>query len=165
VILDAVREVKPPFNPDNVVAEFVEVLRSYRFREVEGDRYGGAWVAQAFEKLGIEYRAAERSKSDLYLRRPAARECRSGRGARPASAGHSALGLERRTSRGGRDSIDHAPGGHDDVANAVAGALVMAERGVPLGEWHFRIRPPTGVESCGHAPTPTALWAVMATRP
>jgi hypothetical protein len=29
--------------------------------------------------------------------------------------------LERRTSRGGRDSIDHPPGGHDDLANAVAG--------------------------------------------
>jgi hypothetical protein len=34
--------------------------------------------------------------------------------------------LERRTSRGGRDSIDHAPGAHDDIANAVAGALVQA---------------------------------------
>src|SRR4029450_12286297 len=34
--------------------------------------------------------------------------------------------LERRTSRGGRDSIDHAPGAHDDIANAVAGALVTA---------------------------------------
>ena len=33
-------------------------------------------------------------------------------------------GLERRTARGGRDSIDHGPGGHDDVANAVAGVLV-----------------------------------------
>ena len=32
-------------------------------------------------------------------------------------------GLERRTARGGRDSIDHGPGGHDDVANSVAGAL------------------------------------------
>jgi hypothetical protein len=32
----------------------------------------------------------------------------------------------RRTARGGRDSIDHAPGAHDDVANAVAGALVMS---------------------------------------
>jgi hypothetical protein len=34
------------------------------------------------------------------------------------------VGLERRTSRSGRDSVDHAPGAHDDVANAVAGALV-----------------------------------------
>jgi hypothetical protein len=35
-------------------------------------------------------------------------------------------GLERRTARGGKDSIDHAPGQHDDVANAAAGALVLA---------------------------------------
>jgi hypothetical protein len=31
--------------------------------------------------------------------------------------------LERRTWRGGRDSIDHPPNQHDDVVNAVAGAL------------------------------------------
>jgi hypothetical protein len=31
--------------------------------------------------------------------------------------------LERRTTRGGRDSIDHPPSGHDDLANAVAGCL------------------------------------------
>ena len=31
-------------------------------------------------------------------------------------------GLERRTARSGKDSIDHAPGTHDDFANAVAGA-------------------------------------------
>src|SRR5207244_9427831 len=35
-------------------------------------------------------------------------------------------GLERRTAWGGRDSIDHGPGGRDDLANAVAGALVAA---------------------------------------
>jgi hypothetical protein len=33
--------------------------------------------------------------------------------------------LERRKARGGRDSIDHGPGQHDDVANAVAGSLVL----------------------------------------
>jgi hypothetical protein len=32
--------------------------------------------------------------------------------------------LERRTARGGRDSIDHAPGAHDDIANAIAGLVV-----------------------------------------
>ena len=42
-------------------------------------------------------------------------------------------GLERRTARGGKDSIDHGPGQHDDVANAVAGAIVLAShREVPL---------------------------------
>ena len=32
--------------------------------------------------------------------------------------------LERRTARGGRDSIDHPPGQHDDLANAALGAIV-----------------------------------------
>jgi hypothetical protein len=33
--------------------------------------------------------------------------------------------LERRTARGGKDSIDHQPGAHDDLANAACGALVL----------------------------------------
>ena len=35
------------------------------------------------------------------------------------------VGLERRVSRAGRDSIDHAPGAHDDLADAVAGVVAM----------------------------------------
>jgi hypothetical protein len=35
--------------------------------------------------------------------------------------------LERQTGRG-RDIIDHPVGGHDDIINAVAGALVAADR-------------------------------------
>ena len=31
--------------------------------------------------------------------------------------------LERKTARGGRESIDHPPGAHDDRANAVAGLV------------------------------------------
>ena len=33
--------------------------------------------------------------------------------------------LERRTARGGRDSIDSPPTAHEDVANAACGALVL----------------------------------------
>ncbi len=36
-------------------------------------------------------------------------------------------GLERRVARGGKTSIDHAPGGRDDIANAAAGALFEAK--------------------------------------
>lgn len=35
-------------------------------------------------------------------------------------------GLERRRGTAGRDRVDHAPGQHDDRANAAAGALVLA---------------------------------------
>jgi hypothetical protein len=34
--------------------------------------------------------------------------------------------LERRTSRMGRDSVTHPPGGHDDYANALAGCIRVA---------------------------------------
>ena len=49
-------------------------------------------------------------------------------------------GLERRTARSGRDTIDHTPGSKDDVANAAAGALVRAgepPRKIVVG--HFSI--------------------------
>ncbi|NJN71058.1 MAG: hypothetical protein HC801_12845 [Nitrospira sp.] len=36
------------------------------------------------------------------------------------------LALDRRTSRGGRDSIDHPPRGHDDLINSAAGAVLLA---------------------------------------
>ena len=39
------------------------------------------------------------------------------------------LSLERRTSRGGKDSIDHAPSASDDLANAVAGVPVDLPKG------------------------------------
>ena len=36
------------------------------------------------------------------------------------------VGLECHTARAGRDKIDHSPGGHDDLANAVAGLVARA---------------------------------------
>jgi len=47
------------------------------------------------------------------------------------------VGLERRTARGGRDTIDHAPGAHDDLANAALGlaaCLTQAEVWIPQFE-------------------------------
>ena len=35
------------------------------------------------------------------------------------------VGFERRVTRAGKDSIDHAPNGHDDVANCVAGVAAV----------------------------------------
>jgi hypothetical protein len=39
------------------------------------------------------------------------------------------VGLERRTSAVGRDTISHPERGHDDVANAVAGAAALCKFG------------------------------------
>jgi hypothetical protein len=39
-------------------------------------------------------------------------------------------GLERRTGRGGRDSVDHRAGARDDLANAVCGVFHLAREPV-----------------------------------
>src|SRR5690606_14000877 len=43
-VLDCVREVKPPFSPEEVTAEFVAICKSYGISRVTGDRYAGEWV-------------------------------------------------------------------------------------------------------------------------
>jgi hypothetical protein len=102
------------------------LLKSYRVKRITGDRYAGEWPREAFRKAGITYEVSEKPKSALYGE--ALPLLNSGR---VDLLDHPRLvaqlcGLERRTARGGRDSIDHAPGGHDDVANVAAGALVLA---------------------------------------
>jgi hypothetical protein len=37
--------------------------------------------------------------------------------------------LERRVARGGKDSIDHPPNGHDDLGNCIAGLFSLAKYG------------------------------------
>lgn len=122
-ILDAVRERKPPFSPEAVTAEFAELLKSYDLSRVTGDRYGGEWPREQFRKHGITYEPAEKPKSEIYKDVvPIINSALADLLDNPKLI-NQLVGLERRTARGGRDSIDHAPGGHDDVANAVAGVL------------------------------------------
>ena len=128
-ILDAIREVRPPFSPEAVTQDFATLLKSYRIHRVTGDRYAGEWPRERFRTHGIQYDLSEQPKSDIY--RDFLPVLNSGR-AELLSVSRLAsqlVGLERRTARSGRDSIDHAPGGHDDVANVAAGALLLATAG------------------------------------
>ena len=125
-VLDAVREARPPFSPDAVTREFASLLRSYGLSSVTGDRYGGEFPRELFRRLGIEYRLSDATRSALYLSLvPAINSGRIGLLDLPKLQGQ-LVDLERRTSRVGKDIVDHAPGAHDDVANAAAGALVEA---------------------------------------
>jgi hypothetical protein len=145
-ILDCIREVRAPFSPDAVTKEFAQALKRYRVTTVRGDRYAGEWPRERFRVHEIEYRPADKPKSDLY------------RDLLPAvNSGlvdlldHDRLtaqlaGLERRTARGGRDSIDHAPGGHDDLANAACGAIVIALQRL---NWREQVPVETGLPIVG----------------
>jgi hypothetical protein len=134
-VLDAVRERRPPFSPEAVVTEFVDLLKSYRVSRVVGDHYGGEWPRERFRKSDLEfpvtYETCDSPKSDIY--RDALPLINSGKielldNPRLISQ---LCGLERRTARSGKDSIDHGPGGHDDVINAAAGALIRVMTGRP----------------------------------
>jgi hypothetical protein len=136
VIVDAVREVRPPFSPSAVVDDFAVLLKSYRVSKVIGDHYGGEFVKEPFRKNGISYEVCKQPKSDLF--RDMLPLLNSGHVTLPR---HDRLiaqivGLERRVSRAGRDSIDHAPGAHDDIANAVSG-VVGALSGIGAFDFEF----------------------------
>ena len=123
-VLDAVLEVRPPFDPEVAVSACTAVLRRFGVTRVAGDRYAGEWPKARFAEHGIAFEQSARPKSDLYCDLlPLLNAKRVELLDNPRLAAQ-LVGLERRTARSGRDTVDHSPGGHDDLANVVAGVLV-----------------------------------------
>ena len=112
------------FSPEAVVEKFATPIKSYRCAKVFGRQVRWRMAGEQFQKRDVFYEPSEKSKSELYrdllpiINSGAVGLLENDRLVLQLSS------LERRTARGGKDSIDHAPGAHDDVANAVAGALV-----------------------------------------
>src|SRR5262249_42617448 len=125
-ILDVIREVRPPFAPEAVVEQFCQVLRNYRIHAVRSDKYGGEWVVEAFRKCAVTLEASERTKSQLYGDLLPLINSRTAALLDDQVLRRQLTALERKTRTGGKDVIDHVRGARDDVANAVAGALVFA---------------------------------------
>jgi hypothetical protein len=148
VVLDAIREARPPFSPEAVVHDFAQTLKSYGLSTVHGDRYAGEWPRERFEVHGIKYNLSDRPKSDIYRDSlPFLNSCKVELLDQPRLA-NQLCALERRTSRGGRDSIDHPPGAaHDDVANSAMGALLLAsEKGLqPARSIRFNLHGSGGI--------------------
>lgn len=138
-VLDAIRERVPPFSPAGVVDDYAPLLKAYGITELIGDHYAGEFPRELFRKQGITYRTSENPKTAIY------REWLP-----LLNAGNLELldlpriksqfcGLDRQVARSGQESIDHAPGGHDDIANAVAGVLVRAARKRPVASVRFAL--------------------------
>jgi hypothetical protein len=129
-VLDVVRAWRPPFNPSGVIAEVSDLLKSYRLTQTTGDRYAPGFVAEQFRANGIDYRYSERDRSTLYLALLPLINSGSGRVQLldVPELLRELRGLERRRGASGRDRVSHGPGSgqHDDMANAAAGALVLA---------------------------------------
>jgi hypothetical protein len=125
-VLDVVREVKAPFRPDQVTAEFSALFKQYRVREVRSDRYGAEWVTEAFRKHDLTVKPSEFTSSELFLELLPLINSRQVVLLDTDRVTSQLVNLERRSGRSGRDSIGHPPGLHDDVAVSVAGACQAA---------------------------------------
>ena len=126
IILDVLRERRPPFQPAGVAAEFADVLKSFNVLKVGSDKYAGEWVPEAFRVHGIEIKNSEMTASELYLNFLPLISNGSVELLENKRLLAQLVGLERRARSGGKDLITHYQGGHDDLANAVAGACVAA---------------------------------------
>jgi hypothetical protein len=123
IVADVIRGKHPPFDPQAVTAEYAKLAKDYGVNQVVGDAYGAAWVETAWRENGLRYVRSDMPKSQLYLE------------ALPAFTrgivsipDHAKLIrelrlLERRTSRAGKDTVDHGRNGSDDHANALAGLI------------------------------------------
>jgi hypothetical protein len=106
-----------------VTKKYAELLKEYKVGTVVGDSYAQEWVAGAWRDAGITYERSSLPKSQIYLEvvplftRGLVRMPDHARLLREFRL------LELHRHRGGRESVDHPRGGHDDHANAVCGCL------------------------------------------
>jgi hypothetical protein len=126
VVLDAVRGMRG--SPALIAKEFADFMGTYGIRRVTGDRYAGRWPRDEFQKYGIAYEVSELDRNGLYIELLAAMNSGSVELPPDQKLARQMAALERRTGRSGRDLIDHPPGGHDDLANAVAGLVASIKK-------------------------------------
>ena len=128
-VLDAMLEVKAPFDPLVATDQIAGLLKSYGLNSATSDRYSAEWVVSAFAQHKITIQPSERDRSKIYA--DALPLFTSGRARLLDSPRlvNQFASLERKTSSLGRDKIDHGPGGSDDACNAAALSTVLASAG------------------------------------
>ena len=139
VIVDLIRAWPPGMSVHDIARESAEVGKAYGLKSTVGDNYAGEWPREAFAEHGVTYEQCEQSKSDLYL---AAIPLMSSRRVELPTNDRMVKEfrrLERKRGRGGKDAIQDG-GRHDDVANAIVGAIHLANTGkildpraIPIG--------------------------------
>ncbi|WP_454105429.1 hypothetical protein [Marinobacter sp. MBR-105] len=116
-------------SPAEIVKEYSDILKSYGVRRVFSDRYAGSWPAEEYKRHGVHLRYTEYNRSQLY--QEVLPMFNTGRIEIPNDPYlvNQFCSLERRVGRNS-DIIDHPPGGHDDLSNAVSGLAVHAANGM-----------------------------------
>jgi len=129
IVVDRVEERYSPLDPAQVTEEYSTILKGYGIRRVKSDRYAGQWPVSAYAKHGLVVEPNEQSASELLLELGAL--IRMGRVVLPESDRLllQLTQLERKVRSGGRDVVEAPVGGYDDLACALASAVVEAAKG------------------------------------
>jgi hypothetical protein len=121
-VIDFILVQRPPFNPVDLIAALAEHLKGWGIHEVMGDQYGKPFIS-IFAKNGISYVTTPIDTSAVYLH------------ALPVWTSNSVLmldhqvaidqtaNLRRKLGSGGRETVDHPRGLHDDIAVVIAGLI------------------------------------------
>lgn len=120
-VIDYIYEKAPPFSPRDVIYEISSILKRYNISYVVGDRYAGEFPREHFRECGIMYETSSKPKAELYADFISMINSGQVRLLDNQKMARQFQELERKSRVGGRDVIDHPPGGHDDLANVVAG--------------------------------------------
>ena len=177
VMIDVVRERKPPFVPSQVIAEFTELLQRYRITEVRGDNAGSGFHAGEWDRHQMPFRKFERTTSENYLTALPVLLARRVRLLDNKTLRSQLTSLERTISASDKETVSHPRHGnaHDDVATAVCGAIVWASQAAKLAAFESKIVLPLAAgepraavpggysfsSSAFVAPTPRSLTAPL----
>jgi hypothetical protein len=128
VVHDVVRERKPRFVPAQVIAEYAELLATYRVTEVHGDNYAAGFHSSEWNNHPATFRPCKNSTSDNYLGALPVLLARRVRLLDNATLRNQLTSLERTVGAGDKETVTHPKhaNAHDDVAAAVCGAIMTA---------------------------------------
>ncbi len=129
IVVDRIEERFSPLDPAVVTEEFAKIMKAYGIKRTKSDRYAGMWPTSAYARHGVLVEINDQSASELLLELGAL--IRMGRVVLPKSDRLllQLQQLERKVRSGSHDVVEAPVGGFDDVACALASAVVEATRG------------------------------------
>jgi len=141
--LDVVREYRPRFVPASVIGELAQLCKQYGISEVQGDRFAIGFHESEWRTHGIRFEACERTTSENYLSLLPLLLAKRVRLVDSRTLRSQLAALERRVGAADREAVTHPQhaSAHDDIACAVAGALVLASKEMTwLEKWGPSLR-------------------------
>jgi hypothetical protein len=149
IVIDVIREWRPRFIPKQVIAEIVDLVKTYGITEVHGDNFGGGLHQEDWRGLPVAYRVWKDTTSENYLAALSSWLAKGVRLVDNMTARNQLTSLERRPGAGDRESVDHPKhaGAHDDVAAAICGAIVLTQHAARIAALQPKIVVPVVVSA------------------